>query len=77
MSVYFSPYRYFFVQLSQTQQIISEVFLLSSNQPSGTPDLTGVRVLEVGGDYVVFTQAGSAGAVRSYVPIDKILSVEL
>lgn len=77
MSNYFGPYRYFFVQLLASQQLISEVFLIDSNQPAGTPDLTGVRVLEVGGDFVVFTQAGSAGATRSYVALDKILLVEL
>lgn len=77
MSNYFGPYRYIFVQLLASQQLISEVFLVDSNQPAGTPDLTGVRVLEVGGDFVVFTQAGSAGSTRSYVPLSQILLVEL
>jgi hypothetical protein len=77
MSNYFGPYRYLFVQLLATQQIIAEVFLVDSNQPAGTPDLSGVRVAEVGGDYVVFSQAGSAGATRYYVSLEKILLVDL
>ncbi len=57
--------------------LITEVFLQNSNQPQGTPDLTGVTVVELGNDYVVFSQAGSAGNALSYVNIDRILLIEV
>jgi hypothetical protein len=57
--------------------LITEVFLQNSNQPQGTPDLTGVTVEEVGGDYVVFAQAGSAGATLYYVNLDRILLIDM
>jgi hypothetical protein len=57
--------------------IITEVFLENSNQPAGTPDLAGVVVREVGGNYVIFSQAGSAGSTRLVVVLDKILVIEV
>ncbi|MCM3732391.1 hypothetical protein M3196_12035 [Fictibacillus nanhaiensis] len=75
--VHFGLYRDLFIRYLREQYVIAEVFLMNSNQPPGTPDLTGVRVVEVGGDFVVFSQAGSAGAGLYVVPLDKILLVEL
>ncbi|RZT23162.1 MULTISPECIES: hypothetical protein [Fictibacillus] len=77
MSVNFGPFRDLFVNCFREQTVIAEVFLQNSNQPAGTPDLTGVRVYEVGGDFVVFSQAGSAGSGLYVVNLDRILLVEL
>lgn len=77
MSSNFGIYRQLFIRYMIEQYVIAEVFLLDSNQPPGTPDLTGVRVVEVAGDFVVFSQAGSAGAGLYVVPLEKILLVEL
>lgn len=77
MSVHFGIYRDLFIRYLREQYVIAEVFLLESNQPPGTADLTGVRVVEVGGDFVVFSQAGSAGAGLYIVPTNKILLIEL
>jgi hypothetical protein len=59
------------------QTLITEVFLQNSNQPQGTPDLTGVRVTEVGVDFVVFTQAGSGAGTTYFVNLDRILLIDL
>jgi hypothetical protein len=59
------------------QTVITEVFLQNSNQPQGTPDLTGVVVSDVGLDYVVFTQAGSGAGTIYYVNLDRILLIDL
>lgn len=69
--------RAYFISLYFNRTVISEVFLQNSNQPSGTPDLTGVIVVEVSGDYVVFAQSGSAGATRYIVNLDRILLIDL
>jgi hypothetical protein len=73
----FFPFRSVLVQLLNSQTLISEVFLQNSNQPQGTPDLTGVTVKEVGVDYVVFSQAGSAGSTIFFVNMDRILLIDL
>ena len=53
------------------------MFLQNSNQPQGTPDLTGVRVVEVGQDYVAFSQDGSFGGTIYIINLDRILLIDL
>jgi hypothetical protein len=77
MSSNFGIYRQLLIRFLAEQTVIAEVFLLDSNMPPGTPDLTGVRVVEVAGNFVVFAQAGSAGAGLYVVPLNKILLIEL
>lgn len=57
--------------------VLAEVYLMDSNQPDGTPDLTGVVVREVGGNFVRFGQVGSAGSADIIVALDKIQVIEL
>jgi hypothetical protein len=77
MSVSTGSLRAYLIKLFLNQTLITEVYLQNSNQPQGTPDLTGVRVAEVGLDYVTFTQLGSAGGTLYYVNLDKILLIDL
>ncbi|MBY6036301.1 hypothetical protein KUV80_06540 [Fictibacillus nanhaiensis] len=68
--------RDYLVSLYINGKVITEVYLENSNQEPGTPDLTGVTVVEVTGNYVTFAQAGSAGAATMCVPFEKILLIE-
>lgn len=56
--------------------VINEVFVEPTQQP-GEPDLMGVTVVEVQGDFVVFNQAGSPGMGRIIVLLDSIIALDL
>ncbi|MFC0189098.1 hypothetical protein ACFFJY_12420 [Fictibacillus aquaticus] len=77
MSSNASTLRGFLVKLLANKTLVTEVFLQNSNQPQGTPDLSGVTVVEVGLDYVVFSQAGSGAGTLYYVNLDRILLIDL
>jgi len=57
--------------------VISEVYITDTNLPPGEPDLAGVVVLEVGGDFVRFGQAGSAGSSGYIIAINRIAGIEV
>lgn len=52
--------------------VLAEVHTMNPNLM-----LVGVTILEVHSDYIVFSEAGSAGAARVFVKIDHIVAVEL
>jgi hypothetical protein len=69
--------RDYLISYHLTNTLISEVFLHDTNMPDGLPDLTGVVVREVGGDFVRFGQVGSPGSSDIIVAIDRIQVVEV
>ncbi|MFC7371821.1 hypothetical protein ACFQPF_09035 [Fictibacillus iocasae] len=62
--------------LAASGQLISEVYVLATQIP-GEPDLTGVTVKRVSGNFVTFNQAGSGAIGDIIIAIDKIVAIDL
>ncbi|HEX7065107.1 MAG TPA: hypothetical protein VF199_08600, partial [Bacillales bacterium] len=55
---------------------VLEAVYVERTQHDDEPDLFGVTVQEVGGNFVVFNQAGSGGIGNIYVRIDQIVAID-
>ncbi|MDR7072043.1 hypothetical protein [Fictibacillus barbaricus] len=63
--------------LAASGQLINEVYVLGTQIP-GEPDLTGVTVKRVDGNFVTFNQASSGTILGDIVVvIDKIVAIDL
>ena len=64
---------YFYLQSGAT---LAEVYTIPSQIP-GEPDLSNVRVIAVGLDYVVFQQLASLGGTEFIIKIEDIIGIEI
>ncbi|WP_170006460.1 hypothetical protein [Bacillus fonticola] len=62
-----------FIEFLETGAVITELYVLDT-QVTGEPDLTGLTVVEVQANFVVFQQVASPGVGLIYVVLDKIVA---
>ncbi len=67
--------RRYLLDLMLAGTVITQVYVLQTQIP-GEPDLTGVRVIDLEGDYVRFEFVASPGAGTVLVVLDKIVAIE-
>lgn len=75
VNVGFESLRSQLVQLAANNTVINEVYIVQTQQ-TGEPDLMGVTVQSVQGNFVVFSQSGSPGMGRVTVRIDSIVAID-
>lgn len=64
------------VDLANNETMINEVYVRQTQQ-TGEPDLMGVTVEDVEGNYVIFNQSGSPGMGKIAVLLDQIIAIDI